>query len=177
MFALPASIPWRLLGVLAMAAGSFWAGYQWHAGRTAQAELAAQEHAADLQRIQRRAMDGGALQHAQRVRILNAQLGAAHARIAQLSGRDCLDPGTVGMLNDIGGDPVRTAPRQPAGEAAAAAERRGNGHAGGGLRYSTDQDAATAIAICRARYEEVSGQLNRILDIEDARHGPVSATQ
>lgn len=175
MFPLSAAIPWRLLGVLALAAGAFWAGYQWHAGRVAQDQLTAQEHAADLQRIQRRAMDVGAQRHAQRVRTLNTQLGVAHARIAQLSGRDCLDPGTVGLLNNIGSDPVRAATGQPPGEAPATAADRGNGNAGGGLRYTTNRDAATAIAICRARYEEVSSQLNEILDIEDARHGPIGA--
>ncbi len=167
------AIPWRLLGVLAVAVASAWAGSQWQAGRAAQAELAVRDQAAELQRLQRRAMDAGALQHAEHLRTLNRQLGAAHARIAQLAGRDCLDPGTVGVLNDIGGA-VRAAAGQPAPAAAAPAADRGDGIPGGaGLRYSTDRDVAAALAVCRARYAEVSGQLDAILDIEEARHGPV----
>lgn len=167
-----ARLPWRLLGTLALAAGAFWAGHQWHAGRAAQSALGEREHAAELQRIQRRAMDAGALQHAQRVRTIHRQLEAAHARIAHLSGRDCLDPGTVGLLNDLAGG-VRAPAGQPAAAPSATAPGGGDGIVVGGLRHSTDRDVARALAICRAGYATLSDQIDRILDIEDARHGPV----
>lgn len=170
---IPAGIPWRLLGVLGIAAASFWAGHQWAAGRAAQAELASQDNQAELQRLQRRAMDATATRHAQSLTTINRQLEAARARISQLSGRDCLDPRTVGLLNDIAGG-VRAPASEPASAPAAAPAGGGDWDFGAGTRYSTDRDLANAIAVCRARYAEVSAQLNAVLDIEDQRHPPAA---
>lgn len=155
----------KLAGIALLAAGSFWAGYQWHAGRVAQADLEAKAHTQEQQRQARRGMDAAAGQHAQTLATLSTQLGDARVQIARLAGRDCLDPNTVGVLNDIG----RGGLRAPAGDAASAPPAASSG---GGLRYSTDRDAASAIAICRAKYAEVSSQLDKILDIEDKRHPP-----
>lgn len=177
---MPPAIPWRLLGVLAVAAGAFWAGHQWHAGRTAQADLERANALAEQLRLVRQAADATAARHAVRVRAINQQLGAAHAQIATLAGRDCLDPDTVRVLNDLapGGD-VRAPAGQPADPATTPAADRGHGQpgadpagAGTGIRRSTDRDVAQALALCRARYAEVAGQLDSILDIEDRRHGP-----
>lgn len=165
MFAFPSLTTLKLLGIAVLAAGSFWAGYQWHAGRVAQADLEAKDHAQDLQRHARRGMDASAGQHAQTLATLNTQLGAARVQIARLAGRDCLDPNTVGVLNDIGRGGLRTAAGDAEGAPPAASS-------GGGLRFTTDRDAASAIAICRAKYAEVSSQLDKILDIEDRRHPP-----
>lgn len=167
MIPLPSLAVIKLLAVAALAAGSFWAGHQWHAGRVAQADLSAKDHAQEQQRQARRGMDAAAGQHAQTLATLSTQLGDARVQIARLAGRDCLDPRTVGVLNDIGRGGLRTPAGQPEGAPPAAAS-------GGGLRYSTDRDAASAIAICRARYAEVSSQLDQILDIEDRRHPPAN---
>lgn len=164
---LPSLTTLKLAAVAVLAAGSFWAGYQWHAGRVAQADLEAKDHVQDLQRQARRRMDASAGQHAQTLATLNTQLGDARVQIARLAGRDCLDPNTVGVLNDIGRGGVRA----PAGDAEGAPPAAS---AGGGLRFTTDRDAASAIAICRAKYAEVSSQLDKILDIEDRRHPPAN---
>ena len=63
--------------------------------------------------------------------------------------------GTGGVLNAIGGEPVRAASGNAAGAPQAVA---------------TDRDVSTAIAACRAGYGEVASQLNQVLDIEDRRH-------
>lgn len=167
MFALPSLATLKLAGVAVLAAGSFWAGYQWHAGRVAQADLEAKDHAQDLQRHARRGMDASAGQHAQTLATLNTQLGDARVQIDRLAGRDCLDPNTVGVLNDIGRGGLRAAAGDAEGAPPAAST-------GGGLRFTTDRDAASAIAICRAKYAEVSSQLDKILDIEDRRHPPAN---
>jgi hypothetical protein len=114
-------------------------------------------------RQQRRFNDIQAGQHAAKLATLNAQLGAANAKIAQLSGRACLDASTVGVLNATGVLDGSAATSEPASAPASASS-------GSGLRYSTDRDVAGYIALCRTRYAEVADQLNKILDIEDQRH-------
>ena len=89
-------------------------------------------------------------------------------QISKLTSRDCLDAGTVGMLNAI----IPTMPAaasEPADQAAASTSNPSHG-----FRFSTNQDLAEQIAVCRAAYADVSGQVNAILDIEDARHLTVS---
>lgn len=162
---LPSLATLKLAGLAILAVGSFWAGHQWHAGRVAQAELKAKDHAQDLQRHARRGMDAAAGQHAKTLATLSTQLGDARVQIARLAGRDCLDPRTVGVLNDIGRGGLRAAAGDAEGAPPAAST-------GGGLRFTTDRDAASAIAICRAKYAEVSSQVDQILDIEDKRHPP-----
>lgn len=166
-------LPWRLVAALVLAGGLFgagvWTGAAWRQGRAAVAQVKAQRDAAQARRSLVRFADGRATQHAATVRSINHQLEAAYARIAQLRGRDCLDPGTVGMLNAIGGADVRTAAGESDAAAGAAAGGGGDGESGAGLRFSTDRDLAQAIAVCRGRYAEVSGQLNGILDIEERR--------
>lgn len=156
-----------LLIQIAIAAGIFLAGVaggiKWHAGQDA---IAAQE-AAELRqsdaRQQRSLGDTATLRHASTVATLNDKLGAAREQIASLSGRECLSADTVGVLNAIGSEPVRTPAADAASAPAAAATS-------GGLRFATERDTASAIAICRARYAEVADQLNQVLDIEDGRH-------
>ena len=146
-------------------------GYTWWRGGVLQ-EGALQERAvwiakakqddelrASDARQQRQFNDLAATKHIAAVNLVNKQLGIANEKIAKLSGRQCLDAGTVRVLNDIGStpgsQPGRTAASDPAGAPEAVA---------------TDQDVSTAIAICRAWYGELSDQLNQILDIEDRRH-------
>lgn len=153
----------QLAIALALFAAGLASGIKIHAGMDAQRELVeAQVRASDAKR-QIRVIDQAAGQHAATVAALSNQLGNAREKIALLSGRECLDAGTVGMLNDIGGEPMRAPAGHPAGAPAAPAT-------GGDVRFATERDTAGAISICRARYTEVSSQLNKILDIEDARH-------
>ena len=153
---------WALQLVLALAifttGGA--AGIKWHAGVDAQRELAAEALRKSDALQQRKFSDQAAGQHAGAVATLSTQLGNAREKIAKLSGRACLDADTVGVLNAIGGQPVRAA----AGNAAGAPQA-----------VATDRDVSAAIAACRAGYGEVASQLNKILDIEDRRH-PVSTT-
>ena len=149
--------------------------WRWQANTAAAADKrhAAEEQARELRdadaRQQRQLADRKAGEHAAALAGLNTQLGDARAHIAKLSDRRCLDAGTVGMLNAIG---KPAAPdlglRAPAGDTAgAAATAAGPADDTGG--YASERDAAEYIALCRARYAEVSGQLNSILDIEEAR--------
>ncbi len=155
----------------ALAFGAAWQvqSWRWQAadGERAAQELAAQEARETDARQQRRFADLAAGRHAQQLATISTQLGAAHAHIARLSDRPCLSAGTVGMLNHIGasGLGVRTPAANPAHQAAATAAAAPDDAAG----YATERDTAEHIAICRARYAEVSDQLNQILDIEDQR--------
>lgn len=134
------------------------AGIKWHAGQDAIAARAADDARQSDARQQRQLNDQAGGKHTATLARINNQLGNARETIAQLSGRDCLDAGTVRVLNDIGGEPVRAAAGQPAGAPTAAA---------------SDRDVADQIAACRSRYAEVASQLNQILDIEDRRQGRV----
>ena len=156
----------------ALAFGAGWQvqAWRWAAAdgqRIAQEQVAQQARESDA-RQQRRFADHAAAQHAQQLATLNTQLGAAHAHIARLSDRQCLAAGTVRMLNNIGasGLGVRTPAANPAGAPPAPATPAPDDAPG----YASERDTAEHIAICRARYAELSSQLNQILDIEDARH-------
>ena len=150
-----------VIAALIFAAGGA-GGIKWQLGVQARADLVASEARVSYSRKQIRAIDKAAGIHAVALKTLNKQLGTAREKISTLSGRECLDAGTVRVLNDIGDQPVRTASSDAEGAPPALAT-------GSGLRFSTDRDAATAIATCRATYSEVSSQLNQILDIEDQR--------
>lgn len=148
---------WALQLALALAifvAGSA-AGIKYHAGVDAQRELVAKELRESDALQQRKFNDQGAGKHARAVAILSNQLGNAREKIANLSGRACLDADTVGMLNAIGREPVRATAANAAGAPQA---------------FASDRDVSTAIAACRAGYGEVESQLNQILDIEERRH-------
>lgn len=153
----------------ALASAGTWRVQEWRWGaREAQrlqadqqAEAARQAEALQL----RQTADAAAGKHAARVAALSNQLGDARAHIARLSDRQCLDAGTVRMLNNIGGAGglgLRAATGQPAGSPPAAAGPAPDGYAG-------ERDTADWIAICRTHYAQVSDQLNQILDIEDRR--------
>lgn len=159
-----AAMPWRSIVALGVFLFGVWLGYQWHAGMAAKAQFAAHQAAEKNKQAIQDMADQRAIGHAERVRALNTQLGAAHARISQLTRRDCLDPGTVGMLNSIGPALPAAASQSENSPPAPAAD------SGLGLRFSTSRDLAEQIAICRAAHTELADQLNAILDIEDARH-------
>lgn len=149
------------IAFLIFAAGTG-AGIRWHVGQDAIAAEAARDARDSDARQQRRFQDLQAGRQAGQLATLNTKLGDARARIATLSGRACLDPGTVGVLNATGvpePGPVASKPARAA-SAASASENE---------RWASDADASEQIAICRTRYGEVSEQLNRILDIEDRR--------
>lgn len=140
-------------------------GWKVHMGVVAQAELEAADARATDAKKQIRVIDKASAAQVASLARINNQLGDARENISKLSGRECLGAGTVGMLNSINSEPGATLASQPASSPAAVA-------AGGDERYSTEADVARAIAICRASYAGVAGQLNQILDIEDKRHPP-----
>ena len=137
--------------------------------REAVERLAEEARATDA-RQQRLFNDTAAGRHAATVADLNTQLGEALGHVATLSGRQCLAAGTVRLLNSIGkpaGDVgLRAAAGEPAGAPEAAA---GPGADAADSGYASERDTAHWIAVCRARYGEVAGQLNQILDIEERR--------
>lgn len=149
------------LVALAVGATSAWRvqEWRWTANTAEQQEAERQARESDA-RQQRRLNDQAAGAHARTVATLNTQLGDARAQIALLSDRQCLDAGTVRMLNGIGasGLGVRAPAGEPASAAAAAAERG-----------ASERETAAHIVLCRASYAAVSDQLNKILDIEEAR--------
>ena len=142
---------------------AFGAGIQWQLGVQARATLAADDIARTDAKQQQHLVDRVAANHAANLVAINQKLGNAREKIAKLSGRECLDSGTVGVLNSIGGEPVPATASDFASETGAAS-------LGAGLRFATERDIAGAIAICRARYAEVASQVNSILDIEEKRN-------
>jgi len=174
-----AALPYVLLGMACAATGAaggwHFAGQVWQAryDREALARAAGQrlaDKAADLKRqVERKTADTAAVEHAEVLDTLKKQLGGAHAQIALLSRRQCLDAGTVRMLNDIGApdsgaDDVRAA----AGDSARAAPAPSPAaHDAAG--YASERDVAEGLVVCRTGYKALSSQLHSILDIEDAR--------
>ena len=138
-------------------------GVKFHAGVDAQRELVAEALRQSDGIQQRKFSDLAAGTHAGAVAKLSTQLGDARVQISKLSGRECFGADTGRVLSAIGTEPVRAA----AGDIAAAPESIATS---GGFRFSTDRDAAGAIATCRAYYGEVSSQVNQMLDIEDRRY-------
>lgn len=134
-------------------------GWKAHVGVVAQRDLAAAELVKSDQIQQRKFGDVASGKHVAVVARLSTQLGDARAHIEKLTGRPCLDAGTVGVLNAIGDQPGGT----PASQSAGAPEA-----------VATDRDVSTFIAACRAQYGELSSQVNQILDIEDRRHPPAT---
>jgi hypothetical protein len=167
------SLAAKLILALALFVGGFAGGIKWHVGIVAERELAEQRARESDARQQRQFNDRKAGQHAGAVARLADQLGDAREKIARLSGRACLDAGTVSVLNATGVVDGAAAAGEPASAASAAAASASHGT---GLRVSTDVDVAGYIALCRTRYAEVSDQLNQILDIEDRRHPPAGAS-
>lgn len=109
--------------------------------------------------------------HAAALAGLNTQLGDARAHIATLSAtRACLGAGTVGLLNGIG-KPAGLSLRAPAGQLDGAAAAAAGPEIDATPGYASERDTAEHIAVCRARYAEVAGQLGQILDIEERRQG------
>jgi hypothetical protein len=159
-----------LLAQLAIAGLIFAAGaaggIKWHAGVVAARDLAALQAQETDRRQQRQFNDLQAGRHAGQVASLQGQLGNAREKIASLSGRSCLDAGTVGLLNATGVVDGGAAAGEPARAAEAAAA------AAGDSGQASDRDVAGYIALCRTRYAELAEQVNRILDIEDRRHPP-----
>lgn len=164
---------------LAAAFGAGWGVQGWRLGakdaerlRVESAAKAVQDREAEAQREFNQTRAG---LHAAALAGLNTQLGDARAHIATLSRTQrCLGADTLGVLNHIGkpsaGD-VRAPAGQPDGAPAATAGSAADG--AGAAGYASEHDTAEHIAICRARYAELSSQVNQILDIEERRHaGP-----
>jgi hypothetical protein len=122
---------------------------------------------------QRQFADAAAGKHAATVAAIATQLGDARARIATLSAtRQCLDAGTVRMLNNLGaagGIGLRTPAGQPAGAPQAAAAPQADDAAIADASYASERDTAEWIATCRTQHDELASQVTQILDIEDRR--------
>lgn len=159
------------LAAAALASAGTWRVQEWRYGaieaKRLNEERLAKDAADSDARQQRRFIDTAAGKHAADLAGLNTQLGKAHAQIALLSStRQCLDAGTVRMLNDIGKPAGGLGLRTPAGDPArAAATAAGPGDDAG----ASEQATAQQIAICRSGYAALSSQVNRILDIEERR--------
>ena len=154
------------LAQLAIAAAVFLAGMaggvKYQLGVQARLDIAAIEaRAADSLR-QVRAIDKASTAHVTELSALNKKLGDARAHIATLSNRPCLAFQSVSVLNSVGAQPLRAATGESESQATAAP-------VAGGVRFATERDVASQIAVCRAGYSELSSQVNAILDIEDAR--------
>lgn len=162
-----------LLGA-AIAATGAWQVQAWRWGAADADRMRAEQTAAAAResdaRQQRRFADQGAARHAATLATLNNQLGDARAQIALLSDRQCLDAGTVRMLNGIGASGLGV--RAPAANLAGAPPAPAAPAVDDASSYATERDTADHIATCRASYAAVSDQLNQILDIEDKRHPP-----
>lgn len=154
----------KLAIALAVFLAGLASGIKIHAGLVAQRDLAAVNKQQSAGRLQRQGNDGDGLAHAMAIEKISTQLGAAREQIATLSSRQCLDAGTVSMLNNIGADPVRAAASEPADTSAAASS-------GGGLRFATERDVARGLAVCRAEYAKAKDLVDQIQDVEDRRQG------
>ena len=164
---MPSGIWLRLAVAACLFVAGLATGIKYHAGLIAREALAAQVQLDADRQKQRQANDQAAAKNSQRLATLSKQLGDARETIAHLSGRTCLNAGTVRMLNDIGSEPVRAAASEPAPAPTAAGSTDEQ-------PASSDIDVARAIAQCRAGYAGLAGQLDAILDIEEARHALIN---
>lgn len=166
----------------ALAATGTWKVQEWRWTSKTNAEQMQRNEAARIAnearqtdaKQQRQFADTTAGRHAATLASLSTQLGDAREKIASLSDRQCLGAGTVRMLNAIGAVPahgvgIRATASQLAGAPPAAAGSADDDPAAAQGAYASERDTATAIAICRTRYAEVSSQVNQILDIEEKR--------
>lgn len=151
--------------------------WRWQANTKAEAEQRAtteriEREARDTDaRQQRKFNDQAAGQQAAALARINQQLGDARAHIATLSAdRQCLDAGTVGMLNNIATPTRGIGLRATAsGTAGAPGSTAAPAAYTPSLGYASERDTARWIATCRAQYGAVAEQLEQILDIEDNR--------
>jgi hypothetical protein len=136
---------------LALAVAGFFAGIQWEQGKHAQELLAAQANVRHLFKQ----IDEKGIEHAAAEAELNRRNAALRREVYSLAGgRDCLSGRAVGLLNSIGLPAPSTAASAPQSAPTASA---------------TDRDVGDALAICRSEHDRLAGQLNAILDIEEAR--------
>ena len=163
----------------ALAGAGAWRVQEWRWQANTQAEAAQRAEAERIEREardtdtrqQRKFNDQAAAQQAAALARINQQLGDARAHIATLSAdRQCLDAGTVGMLNNIAtptrGLGLRATASSPASTPSATAAP---GAHTPNLGYASERDTAEWIAICRTKHDALASQVNEILDIEDRR--------
>ncbi|WP_428001786.1 hypothetical protein [Acidovorax sp.] len=164
----------------ALASAGAWRVQEWRwTSKTTTEQLQRQEAASLAEAArqsdalqQRKFSDTAAGAHARTVATLNQQLGDARAHAATLSPhRQCLDAGTVRLLNATGRVPGGVGLRASASHLAGAATApAGPGaDAGAGDAFASERDTAAHIATCRAGYAALADQVNQILDIEDQR--------
>lgn len=161
MSAIAIHICLQLLLAIGIFVGGMTVGSEWRQGRDAVAQQKI-EHTAALEKLKdEHTLDMVGMQNANDLAALNKQLGDARAQLGTLTtGRSCLNAPAVRVLNAVGPAPSpQPAASQPASPPGA---------------FATDRDVGDFIAICRGQYAAVSSQLNAILDIEDARFGPIA---
>ncbi len=166
-----------------LASGATWRvqDWRWTAKTSAEAlqrneaDRVADEARQTDARQHRQFADAAAGKHAATVAAIATKLGDARARIATLSAtRQCLDAGTVRMLNGLGAAPGGVGLRTPAGQSAGApqavaAPQADDAATSADPSYASERDTAEWIAICRTQHDELASQVNKILDIEDRR--------
>lgn len=131
-------------------------------------QLRAQRQADELREQQERDYRKKGEAHDVLVGTLTAQRDEARTKLAgATTGRRCLEPRAVRVLNDAGRVPE--AAKQPV-DTPKAAERPGDERdEPAGETFATDRDVSEAILECRVEYGKISDQLNSIIDIELSR--------
>ena len=143
---------------------SFFAGQ----GAKEREQLKAEKQASEQRERKEREYRKRGEEHDALVGTLTAQRDEARAQLASATtGRRCLEPRAVRVLNDAGRVPE--AAKQPV-DTPKAAERPGDERdEPAGETFATDRDVSEAILECRVEYGKISDQLNSIIDIELSR--------
>lgn len=106
-------------------------------------------------------------QHDDAVKELTNQRDSARKELeAATTGRRCLEPRAVRVLNNTGRVP--SDPKRPA-DAPSAAEGSGDERQVESEVFATDRDVSGSLLECRTEYGKVYDQLNKIIDIELSR--------
>lgn len=140
---------------------SFFAGQ----GAKEREQLKAEQRAIEQRAQKEREYRKRGEEHEALVGTLTAQRDEARQKLASATtGRRCLEPRAVRVLNTA--DRVPGATEQPASapEAAERPESQRDQEA-----FATDRDVSEAILECRVEYKKISDQLNAIIDIELSR--------
>lgn len=154
-------LPYRILAATIAAIALFLSGLgvgiKWEAGRNAEALLQAQR---DFEIKYRQEVDhGNALAAQVEGAKRNIQIRTVEVvkRIPDVTtGRPCLGPDAISLLNGTGKPTLRETARQPAGESA-------------GTPAASDRDVAGWIATADDQYDQCASQLNALIEFEGQR--------
>lgn len=128
-------------------------------------QLRVQRQADELREQQEREYRKKGEEHDALVGTLTAQRDEARAQLASATtGRHCLEPRAVRVLNAAGRVPSPSEQPARAPKAPERPESERNEEA-----FATDRDVSEALLECRVEYGKISDQLNTIIDIELSR--------